>query len=222
MATTATLKTTVTGAARAIRLGVTSVREAAPIIPQGSARPERSPLIPDGVMGMVLFVAIEMMMFAGLISAFMIVKGAAPGGVWPPPLQPRLPVEETLVNSLALLLSGGTLFWAERAFRKQASKAKWPLLISLLLGIFFVAAQGREWVDLLAQGLTIKSSTYGGFFYLIVGMHGLHAIAAAAGLIWAYVMLLLGKLKDTGFWTVQVFWYFVVGLWPILYWLVYL
>ena len=68
-------------------------------------------MIPSGVLGMFMFVAIEMMMFAGLISAFVIVKGAAVGGVWPPPGQPRLPVEDTAFNTAALLLSGATLFW---------------------------------------------------------------------------------------------------------------
>ena len=188
----------------------------------GKRRRQRTPIIPDSVLGMISFVAIELMMFAGLISAFMIVKGAAPGGVWPPPGQPRLPVEETLLNSIALLASGGTLYWAERSFRKAAAKANWPLLITLVLGVFFVGAQGREWVDLLAQGLTMQSSAYGGFFYLIVGMHGLHAICAGLALLWAYAALHRGSLSASGFWAVQIFWYFVVGLWPVLYWLVYL
>ena len=48
---------------------------------EATTRPERKPLIADGVLGMITFVAIEMMMFAGLISAFLIVKGGAPGGV---------------------------------------------------------------------------------------------------------------------------------------------
>ena len=53
-------------------------------------------------------------------------------------------------------------------------------------------------------------------------MHGLHAILALLGLVWAWGRLKRGRLKDTEFWSVQVFWYFVVGLWPLLYWLVYL
>jgi heme/copper-type cytochrome/quinol oxidase subunit 3 len=171
---------------------------------------------------MIVFVAIEIMMFSGLISAFIITREGAAGGVWPPPGQPRLPVEETAINTVALLLSGATLFWAERSFRKTAAKAAWPLFITLLLGIFFIGAQGREWVALIDQGLTLVSSAYGGFFYLIVGMHGLHASAALLALVWAWVRLKRGRLKDTEFWAVQVFWYFVVGLWPLLYWLVYL
>ena len=189
---------------------------------QPGAFKRKPPVIPSGVLGMLVFVAIEIMMFSGLISAYIIVKGGAVGGVWPPPGQPRLPVEETAFNTAALLFSGATLFWAERSFRKAVSSAKFPLLLTVLLGAFFIGFQGREWVALLSQGLTLQSSTYGGFFYLIVGMHGIHAIAALGGLVWCWVQLLRGKLGATAFWSVQVFWYFVVGLWPLLYWLVYL
>jgi cytochrome c oxidase subunit 3 len=194
-----------------------------PTSPSGPSQLSRkAPAIPSGVLAMIVFVAIEIMMFSGLISAFIITREGATGGVWPPPGQPRLPIEETAINTAALLLSGATLFWAERSFRKTAAQAAWPLFITLLLGVFFIGAQGREWVALIDQGLTLVSSAYGGFFYLIVGMHGLHAIAALLALVWAWVGLKRGRLKDTEFWAVQVFWYFVVGLWPLLYWLVYL
>ena len=45
------------------------------------AEQRREPLVPSGVMGMLIFVAIEAMMFAGMISAFTIIKSSAL--VWP-------------------------------------------------------------------------------------------------------------------------------------------
>ena len=50
-------------------------------------------MISNGLFGMLVFVLTEAMLFAGFISAFTIVKASAP--VWPPPDQPRLPVEAT-------------------------------------------------------------------------------------------------------------------------------
>ena len=50
----------------------------------------REPILPNGVLGMLIFVATEIMFFSGLISAFVIGKSNAIGG-WPPPGQPRLP-----------------------------------------------------------------------------------------------------------------------------------
>ncbi|TDJ14828.1 MAG: hypothetical protein E2O69_12900, partial [Deltaproteobacteria bacterium] len=74
-------------------------------------------LIPSSVLGMLLFVVVEIMLFAGFISAFSIVKASAI--VWPPPDQPRLPLEETALNTVALLASGVLLFLARRSFRKN-------------------------------------------------------------------------------------------------------
>ena len=65
--------------------------------------PRPPPVVPTPVLGMLIFVIAETMMFAGLISAFTIVKAGALG--WPPPGQPRLPVEATAFNTAVLLLS---------------------------------------------------------------------------------------------------------------------
>jgi cytochrome c oxidase subunit 3 len=188
-------------------------------------RPEpmrRPKLMADGVMGMLIFVFTEIMMFAGLISAHAIVRSQVAGEMWPPYGQPRLPVQETAVNTAALLVSGIVLVFAQLAFRKEPSRARLPMLLALLLGLFFVGAQGTEWVALLGEGLTIQSSTYGGFFYLIVGAHGVHAIAAILALGWACYELHKRRLTSSQIATVSVFWYFVVLLWPILYLNVYL
>ena len=75
---------------------------------------------------------------------------------------------------------------------------------------------------LIKFGLTFTSSTYGSFFYLIIGTHGLHAIAAICGMFFVYLKLRAGKMEGPDLWTAQAFWYFVVGVWPILYWQVYL
>lgn len=194
------------------------------VLPVGSL-PEPQPrrkLVSDGVMGMLLFVFTEAMVFAGLISAHAIVKSRAAGQMWPPFGQPRLPVEETAVNTAALLASGLAMVFAHFAFRKGATRALVPLGVAVLLGTFFVGFQGREWAALLAEGLTLTSSTYGGFFYLIVGTHALHAVAALGCLGWAWLRLRAGRLSESQFGTVEVFWYFVVLVWPVLYLKVYL
>jgi cytochrome c oxidase subunit 3 len=182
--------------------------------------PVRYQIVPHGVMGMLIFVVTEAMLFAGMISAFMIVKGAAP--IWPPPDQPRLPAEATALNTAALLASGVVLFYAGKAFDRDPDSAKRPMALALGLGAFFVLFQGFEWVRLIGQGLTLTSSTHGSFFYLIVGAHALHAIAAIAALGWAFRLLLSDTLTYPRLAPVQIFWYFVVGVWPVLYALVYL
>ena len=188
-------------------------------------RPEpvrREPLLPNGVLGMLVFIFTEIMFFAGLISAHTIVRSQAAGQMWPPYGQPRLPVEETAVNTAALLVSGIVLLLSWLAFRREPSSARIPLLLSILLGAIFVFFQGMEWMALLGEGLTLQSSSYGGFFYLIVGTHALHAVAALGALVWAWARLDKERLTSTQLATVAAFWYFVVLVWPILYWKVYL
>lgn len=182
----------------------------------------REPIMPNGVLGMLIFIFTEIMFFAGLISAHAIVRSQAAGQMWPPYGQPRLPVEETALNSLALLVSGVVLVLAWFAYRREPSGARIPLLLAIVLGLVFVSMQGVEWAALLAEGLTMQSSAYGGFFYLIVGSHAVHAFGALGGLVWAFDRLDKSRLTASQLATVSVFWYFVVLVWPLLYWKVYL
>lgn len=179
-------------------------------------------LVSNGVLGMILVVFVEVMLFAGFISAYVIVKSRAPGSVWPPPSQPRLPFERTAVNTSALILSGIVLLIAHRMHEKGKPRVGGLLLAATVLGGAFVALQGIEWVALLAEGLTLTSSTYGSLFYTIIGAHALHAVAAICALGWATARLRAGRLAKETLSTVALFWYFVVAVWPFLYFQVYL
>jgi heme/copper-type cytochrome/quinol oxidase subunit 3 len=133
-----------------------------------------------------------------------------------------LPFAQTLLNTVVLLVSGVLLYVAHRAARARGmAAASRPLLAAILLGLAFVAAQGVEWVRLLRQGLTLTSSQVGSFFYTIVGAHALHAIAAIAALAVCWVRLRGGRLTPSVFGTTQLFWYFVVLVWPFIFLVVY-
>ena len=217
----------------------------ATIIPFRPRPEEKKKLISDGVLGMLLFVFVEIMLFAGFISSFVIVKARAVGSVWPPPNQPRLPVESTAINTLALIASGVVLLIAHRAYlrarRSDGDEAprRGPvrprgfgglfgdstgrlLVAATLLGGTFVALQGVEWLALIREGLTLTSSTYGSLFYTIIGAHAAHAVAAIGALGWATIRLGAGMLTREALSTVAIFWYFVVLVWPFLYVVVYL
>jgi cytochrome c oxidase subunit 3 len=181
--------------------------------------PRRSQIMDNGAMGMLIFVFTEIMFFAGFISAFTIIRSAAMA--WPPPGQPRLPLEETAVNTAALLASGVVLVIANRVYKRNRMAARWPLLASIVLGGAFVVFQGVEWVALLREGLTFTSSVMGSFFYTIIGLHALHAVVALGLLVRAWVLLQAGRLKPGLFLSTQIFWYFVVGVWPFIYLRVY-
>jgi cytochrome c oxidase subunit 3 len=156
--------------------------------------PRSAPLVPNAVLGMLMFLFTEIMLFAGLISAHSIARASSIVG-WPPPGQPRLPFEETALNTAALLLSGVLVFFAQRSLRRDRKRTEALLALGIALGTLFVGFQGVEWLGLIREGLTLTSSTHGAFFYLIVGVHALHAIAALAALRWHAAA---GSVGDSG------------------------
>lgn len=189
---------------------------------QPVGRPRRSQVVPSGVIAMLIFVFTEVMFFTGLVSAFLISRASIGPGAWPPPGQPRLPVGTTALNTVALLLSAPLLFLALRALRRGGAGAGLRLGAAIALGACFLLGQGREWIALLHEGLTLRSSLHGSFFYIIVGCHGLHALVALLAMGWSFLRLRAGTLRPDTLAAVSVFWFFVVGVWPFLYYQIYL
>ena len=89
-------------------------------------------------------------------------------------------------------------------------------------GATFVAVQGYEWAQLLSQGLTMQKSAHASFFYMIVGVHALHAIAGLLGLVYVVRRLVGGEATGAQLRAAQLFWTFVVLVWPVIYVMVYL
>lgn len=174
-------------------------------------------------MATLLVVFVETMFFAGFISAHMVYVSNQVGAVWPPADQPLLPFADTLRNSGFLILSGITLLFGWWAFRRsEMGRALGLVAASAILGTLFVSSQGVEWLALIQQGLTLTTSgPYGAFFYLIVGAHALHAIGGLVCLLWLFLRLRSGEAAPAHFVSVQIFWYFVVLLWPVIFLQVY-
>lgn len=175
-------------------------------------------------LGLLIFLGTEAMFFAGLVSAFLILKAGT--AVWPPVDQPRLPVAITALNTLVLLASAYTMHRAVKAGRAGQQKAltNW-LAITGALGTIFLGVQGTEWMQLVNFGLTFTSSNYGATFYTLIGAHGLHVLAAV--LVWGLVFVRALQQrylasKHNGLLLCRAYWFFVVGIWPLLYGLVYL
>jgi heme/copper-type cytochrome/quinol oxidase subunit 3 len=184
----------------------------------------QEPIISNARLAVLMLLAAEAMFFAGLIGAFIVFRLSSPD--WPPPFQPRLPVLVTGVNTLVLLASGVTMNWALRVIRsgKLAASVRY-LCVTAALGTLFLGIQGYEWIRLLQFGLTVSSGVYGATFYTLIGCHGMHVLGAIAWLAAVLVAARRGRYTQqshTGVEICAMYWTFVVGLWPILYGLVYL
>lgn len=173
--------------------------------------------------GMVLFLAAEAMFFAGLLSAYLILRVQVVP--WPPTGQPRLPVLVTGINTLILLTSGVALFCGGRALKKSCNLCLVGWIgIGALCGTLFLAIQGYEWVRLIGFGLTTVKNIYGGLFYLVVGTHAVHLLAALVVLLIVFLKAVQGRYTaahQTGFVVFRMYWTFVVLVWPVIYGLLY-
>lgn len=183
-----------------------------------------TPIAANAWLAVLMFLGAEAMFFAGLIGAFLVFRVGTP--VWPPPFQPRLPTGVTGINTLILLASAVTMRLALRSI-SRADRARLVRLLSwtAALGGLFLLIQGYEWLRLIHFGLTVSSSVYGGLFYTIIGFHGLHVFGALIWLVVVRCRAAQGKYTKqnyVGLQTCSMYWVFVVGLWPLLYGLVYL
>ena len=189
--------------------------------------PAPAPNVPpmdNARLGLLFFLGAETMLFASFIAGFLVVRvGSA---VWPPPLQPRLPLLVTGLNTLCLLVSSATMRSVTQALRRgdRAALAR-GLGLTAALGTVFLAVQGFEWVRLIHFGLLVSSGAYGGTFYTLIGLHGAHVLGA---LTWLSAVALgvrsgrLGPHRRTPVALCAMYWHYVVAVWPILYVLVYL
>jgi heme/copper-type cytochrome/quinol oxidase subunit 3 len=196
--------------------------EVPPTPPPTQAPPRRRPLVDSAVLGTLIFICTELMFFSGLLSAYNIARARVPSSIWPPPDQPRLPVEATAFNTGLLLLSGVLVLVATEAMKRNKKLALPTAVVGWLLGAAFVALQGREWADLLSQGMRMQNSSYASFFYLIVGTHALHAIGALVPMAWVIGKMATKTATLSQLRAAQVFWSFVVLVWPVVYTMVYL
>ncbi len=185
------------------------------------SKPYYNEKVPSGAIGMVILLFTELMFFVGLISGFLVNRIGAVS--WPPVGQPRLPIEATAVNTLFLLASAVTIYLFFKKYSNN-KKSKSLLYATIFLGVLFLSIQGYEWVQLLGYGLTTSSSLYGAYFYGIIGVHGFHVII---GVILLFYMM--SKFNKNAYADIKgvvlsctMYWYFVVAIWPFLYFLVYL
>ena len=187
-------------------------------------RPQTAPLIENAQLAMVIFILAEMMFFSGLIGAFLVFRFG--GQPWPPPFQPRLPVGVTALNTLFLLTSSYTFIRAKKSLRKGDNQGLCTFLtITASLGIVFLLIQGYEWLQLLNFGLRVSTGTYASTFYTIVGAHAFHVFSAVMWLLVVLTRAWRGHFSPenaTGVTTCGMYWHLVVGLWPLLFFLVYL
>ena len=153
------------------------------------------------------------MSFAALTSALVVRQGT--GLDWQHITLPRI----VYLNALMLVASSISLEFARRhvayvrGVESQIAAAMRWLLITLALGLFFIAGQCVSWLRLRAQGLYLATNPNSSFFYVFTGVHAAHVLGGIAGLAYAINRLKHSVLRRSTFAAVSQYWHFMDILW---------
>jgi heme/copper-type cytochrome/quinol oxidase subunit 3 len=132
----------------------------------------------------------------------------------------------TLVFSVCLFLSSGTIHLAGGSFRRgERGGVRLWLAATVALGAIFLVGQGREYLDLFARGVTISTNLFGSTFFTLTGFHGLHVLiglVALGALLGIALSERFGQIRPSGFECVTMYWHFVDAVWVVIFTVVYL
>jgi cytochrome c oxidase subunit III len=181
--------------------------------------------ISSSLLGMVLFIASEVMFFGGLFGAYFTIRSAAPE--WPPPDTPHLSTGYAAVLTTILVTSSVTMQFGVWAIRRNEQRRLLLWLgVSLLLGLTFLFMQGLEYANLIREeGMTLSSGVFGSTFYTLTGFHGAHVAGGAAFILIVLLRARSGQFTARYHDTVEMasyYWHFVDVVWIGLFSTIYL
>jgi cytochrome c oxidase subunit III len=180
--------------------------------------------ISSSLLGMVLFIASEVMFFGGLFGAYFTIRSAAPE--WPPPDTPHLSTPYAAVLTAILVSSSVTMQFGVWAIRKNNQRRLILFLaVSLLLGATFLTMQALEYANLIEEGMTLSSGVFGSTFYTLTGFHGAHVAGGAAFILIVLLRARSGQFTARYHDTVEMasyYWHFVDVVWIGLFSTIYL
>ncbi|HSA57695.1 MAG TPA: cytochrome c oxidase subunit 3 [Gemmatimonadaceae bacterium] len=195
------------------------------------------------------FIGSECMLFASLISTYLIYKGKSVVGPFPhqPWTDPNtgtqyhgiLDIPITSISTFVLLCSSLSMVLALAAVenrgkplppnagawtRALASSKLW-LFVTCLMGATFLGFQAYEFTSFVHEGLTIRRNLFGSTFFTLTGFHGAHV---TAGVIWLGTLLAIdmkrGLQPKDALWVdiAALYWHFVDVVWIAIFTLIYL
>ena len=172
----------------------------------------------------LVFLMAGTMLFAGLVGGYLVLRYAS--ATWPSPGMPRLPVRLAGFNTVVIALSSLALQRAVRALRSLDARGlrRW-LVLAAALGVLFLGLQTTQWTLLVRGGLSFSGTTYGTTFYMLTGVHAVHALS---GVVWLLAIALSQRelwVPDSRQRKIEVcglYWHFVGLIWLGLYVVLYL
>jgi cytochrome c oxidase subunit 3 len=181
----------------------------------------RSSRVEPQLLGMLLFIISEVMVFGAFFTAYFFIR-VVQGDQWFPVQGHKLPVAVAFVNTCILVSSSFTLHWAEHGVKSGNRFAlKAGILSTFLLGLTFLFVQVNEYVHI---GFAPHDFAQGSVFYGLTGLHGAHVCVGLILLLMVVIRSWRGHYsvdEHRGVEVPGIYWHFVDVMWIVVFTTVY-
>lgn len=181
----------------------------------------RSSRVEPPLLGMLLFIISEVMVFGAFFTAYFFIR-VVQGQEWPAQGD-ELPKLIAGVNTAILVMSSFTLHWAEvsnKAGNRRGLQA--GIFTTLMLGVTFLFIQVNEYVNI---GFAPQDSAQGTIFYGLTGLHGAHVFIGLLLLLTVTIRAFRGHFSPQDHRGIEIpgiYWHFVDVMWIVVYLTVYI
>jgi cytochrome c oxidase subunit 3 len=173
----------------------------------------RSSRVEPQLLGMLLFIISEIMIFAAFFTAYFFIRVVVEDAKWPGPGF-HIPVDIAAVNTGILLSSSLTIHWALTSIKNgNRFGLKAGMVSTFCLGATFLSIQINEYVHL---GIAPSDSAQASIFYGLTGLHGCHVFIGLCLLMFVTIRSFKGHYSPEQHRGVEVpgiYWHFVDIMW---------
>jgi cytochrome c oxidase subunit 3 len=188
----------------------------------GPPAAHQSSRVDSATLGMLLFIASEIMLFGSFFTIYFFVRVVNNAPEWPPEGF-HLPVFVAGVNTVILLTSSFTMHWALQSIKRgNRAGLQAGLVLTLALGLTFLLTQIREYSRI---GFSPQDGAFGSVFYGLTGLHGAHVFIGLTLLSFATIRAFRGHFTAQDHRGVEIsgiYWHFVDVMWIVVYTTVYI
>jgi cytochrome c oxidase subunit 3 len=182
----------------------------------------RSSRVEPALLGMLLFIISEVMVFGAFFTAYFFIRVVAEGHTWFPVDGKDLPVAVAGVNTAILVSSSLTLHWAQTSIKNgNRFGLQAGMTATFLLGLTFLFIQINEYVHI---GFAAQDNAQATIFFSLTGLHGAHVTIGLLLLGMVTIRAYKGHFSPEhhqGLEVPGIYWHFVDVMWIVVYTSVY-
>ncbi len=190
----------------------------------GPPEAHQSSRIDPTVLGILLFILSEIMLFGAFFAAYFFLRVVVDPVAWPPQ-GIHLPVLIAGINTAVLVSSSFTIHYALEAIKRgNHAGLKLGLTLTWLLGATFLFIQINEYIHI---GFTPRDGAFGSIFFSLTGLHGAHVFVGLLLITFATIRAYRGHFgpeqkNHLGVEVPSIYWHFVDIMWIIVFLAIYI